>query len=183
VIVPDINAHNDLHTTLGDCNAVVHLAARVHVVCDEETDPIAEFRRVNVEDTLNLAKHADDTNVVRFVYISTIKVNGDSGVFCERDKPALQDAYGQSKMEAENGLMTLARSTSMEIVIIRPPLVSGPGVKGNFASLLHSVRRGIPLPFGAIKNRRSLLALDNLVDFIALCADPRRRKRNIPHCR
>jgi len=173
VIVPDINAQNDLHATLRDCNAVVHLAARVHVSCDEATDPIAEFRRVNVEGTLNLARQAAATNIVRFVYISTIKVNGNSGAFCERDTPAPQDAYGQSKMEAENGLMALARSTSMEIVIIRPPLVYGPGVKGNFASLLYSVRRGIPLPFGAIKNRRSLLALDNLVDFIALFADPR----------
>lgn len=173
VIVSDINAPNDLHATLSGCNAVVHLAARVHVIREAATDPLAEFRRVNVEGTLNLARQAAAANVQRFVYISTIKVNGESGLFCERDTPAPQDAYGQSKMEAENGLMAFAQSSGMEIVIIRPPLVYGPGVKGNFASLLYSVRRGIPLPFGAIKNRRSLLALDNLVDFIALCADQR----------
>ena len=171
VLVPDMSAQADWCAALTGCNAVVHLAARVHVMRDDTADPLAEFRRVNVEGTLNLARQAVAAGVRRFVYISSIKVNGESGIYCERDDPAPQDAYAQSKMEAENGLMALARSTAMEVVIIRPPLVYGPGVKGNFAALVRWVRRGVPLPLGAVENQRSLVALDNLVDFMALCVD------------
>ena len=174
VLIPDMNAQADWRAALVGCNAVVHLAARVHVMFDGVADPVAEFRRVNVKGTLNLARQAVAAGVRRFVFISSIKVNGESGIFCERDDPAPQDAYAQSKMEAENGLMALAGSTGMEVVIIRPPLVYGPEVKGNFASLVRWVRQGIPMPLGAVKNQRSLVALDNLVDFIALCADPKR---------
>jgi len=152
---------------------VVHLAARVHVIHDTEADPLIAFRVVNVEGTLNLARQAAAAGVKRFVFISSVKVNGESTqpgrAFTETDSPDPQDAYGQSKHEAEQGLRQLAASTGMEVVIIRPPLVYGPGVKANFAALMRAVQRGWPLPLGAVHNQRSLVALDNLVDFIVTC--------------
>ncbi|MCB5207096.1 UDP-glucose 4-epimerase family protein [Methylovorus mays] len=162
---------------LRGCDSVVHLAARVHVMRDNANDPLAAFREVNLHGTLNLAHQAAIAGVRRFVYLSSVKVNGDSGAFCENDMPAPKDAYAQSKWEAEQGLIQLSMESDMEIVILRPPLIYGPGVKGNFASMLRWVRHGVPLPLGAIKNRRSLLALDNLVDFIALCVDRERSPR------
>jgi len=154
-------------------DVVVHLAARVHVMKDMSSYPLAEFRKVNVEGTLNLARQAAATGVKRFVFISSVKVNGESTLsgraFTESDAPAPQDAYGQSKHEAEQGLRQLSADTGMEVVIIRPPLVYGPGVKANFAALMRAVQRGWPLPLGAVHNLRSLVALDNLVDFIATC--------------
>ncbi len=152
---------------------VVHLAARVHVMHDTEADPLTAFRAVNVEGTLNLARQAAAAGVKRFVFISSVKVNGESTqpgrAFTEADAPDPQDAYGQSKHEAEQGLRQLATGTGMEVVIIRPPLVYGPGVKANFAALLRAVQRGWPLPLGAVHNQRSLVSLDNLVDFIVTC--------------
>jgi nucleoside-diphosphate-sugar epimerase len=154
-------------------NAVVHLAARVHVMQDTEADPLKAFRAVNVDGTLNLARQASAAGVKRFVFISSVKVNGErtpSGrAFTETDAPNPQDAYGQSKHEAELGLCQLSAETGMEVVIIRPPLVYGPGVKANFAALMRAVQRGWPLPLGAVHNQRSLVALDNLVDFIVTC--------------
>jgi nucleoside-diphosphate-sugar epimerase len=136
-------------------------------------DPLSEFRRVNVHGALHLAKKAASAGVQRFVFISSIKVNGESTLpgqtFTADDKPAPLDDYGVSKMEAEEGLRKLAAETCMEVVIIRPPLVYGPGVKANFAALMRAVQRGWPLPLGAVHNRRSLVALDNLVDFIVTC--------------
>jgi nucleoside-diphosphate-sugar epimerase len=133
-----------------------------------------------VKGTLNLARQAAAYGVKRFVFLSSVKVNGECTLngcaFRAADIPAPEDAYGISKLEAEQGLMDLARETGMEVVIIRPPLVYGPGVKGNFASLVRWVRKGIPLPLGVVHNKRSLVALENLVDFIALCADPERSK-------
>lgn len=130
---------------------------------------------------LALARQAAGTGVHRFVYISSVKVNGErtasNTAFHVGDTPVPEDAYGMSKYEAEQGRMALARDTGMEVVIIRPPLVYGPGVKGNFASLVRGVRKGIPLPLGAVHNKRSLVALENLVDFIAVCADPERSPR------
>jgi len=137
-------------------------------------DPLAVFRAVNVEGTLNLARQAAAAGVRRFVFISSVKVNGESTMlgrsFTADDTPAPEDAYGISKAEAEAGLHAIARKTGMELVIIRPPLVYGPGVKGNFASMLRWVVRGVPLPLAAATgNRRSLVALDNLVSLIATC--------------
>jgi len=152
---------------------VVHLAARVHVMQDNAADPLAAFRAVNVDGTLNLARQAAAAGVKRFVFVSSVKVNGETTLpeqaFTEADTTSPQDAYGVSKHEAEMGLRELGAQTGMEIVIIRPPLVYGPGVKANFASLMRAVQRGWPLPLGAVHNRRSLVALDNLVDFIITC--------------
>jgi len=152
---------------------VVHTAARVHVMADRAADPLAEFRLVNVAATLHLARQAAAAGVKRFVFISSVKVNGESTqprrAFTEAEAPNPQDAYGQSKHEAEQRLRQLSVDTGMEVVIIRPPLVYGPGVKANFAALIRAVRRGWPLPLGAVHNQRSLVALDNLVDFIVTC--------------
>lgn len=154
-------------------SAVVHCAGRAHIMRDTASAPLVEFRRVNVEGTLQLARLAAQAGVKRFVYISSVKVNGErtqpGQAFGADDIAQPEDAYGISKMEAEQGLRTLAEQTGMEWVVIRPPLVYGPGVKANFASLMRWVQRGIPLPLGAVHNRRSLVALDNLVDLIVLC--------------
>ena len=158
---------------LGGINTVVHLAARVHVIHDSSADPLTAFRMVNLSGTMNLARQAAAAGVKRFIFISSVKVNGESTqpgrAFTEADAPNPQDAYGQSKFEAEQGLRQLSADTGMAVVIIRPPLVYGPGVKANFAALMHAVQRGWPLPLGAVHNQRSLVALDNLVDFIVTC--------------
>lgn len=160
-------------SALKGVDAVVHLAARVHVMNDTAIDPLVEFRKVNVHATVLLARQAAVAGVKRFVYVSSAKVNGESTLpghaFTELDLPNPQDAYGQSKCEAETGLRAIAAQTGMEAVIIRPPLVYGPGVKANFAALMRVVQRGWPLPLGAVHNLRSLVALDNLVDFLAIC--------------
>ena len=158
---------------MSDISTVIHLAARVHVMHDTAADPLASFRAVNVEVTLALAAQAAAAGVHRFVFVSSVKVNGEATTaghaFSERDAPAPQDAYALSKWEAEQGLRQIASSTGMEVVIIRPPLVYGPGVKANFAALMRAVQRGWPLPLGAVHNLRSLVGLDNLVDFIITC--------------
>ncbi len=152
--------------------AVVHCAARVHQVRETAADPMAAYREVNTQHTLTLARHAARAGVKRFVFLSSVKVNGE---FTMRGQPfratqsAALDAYGISKWEAERGLLGIAAKTGMEVVIIRPPLVYGPSVKANFLTLMRTLHRGIPLPFGAIHNLRSLVALPNLVDFITLC--------------
>ncbi len=155
-------------------DAVVHLAARVHVMHDTAADPLALFRAVNVDATLELAHQGAACGVKRFVFISSVKVNGEvtqpGRPFTEADAPNPQDAYGLSKFEAEQGLRALAKTTGLEVVIIRPPLVYGPGVKANFDALMRAVQRGWPLPLGAVHNQRSLVALDNLVDFIGVCS-------------
>lgn len=172
--VGDLN-HADLSALLSGGDVLVHAAARAHIMKDEMADPLAEYRRVNVDGTLNLARQAVAAGVKRFVFISSIKVNGEATVnakaFHADDVPAPEDAYGQSKLEAEQGLMKLADETGMEVVIIRPPLVYGPGVKGNFASMIKLVEKGLPLPLGAINNKRSLVGIDNLVDLVIRCID------------
>ena len=155
-------------------NTVVHLAARVHIMRDSAADPLAEFREVNVIGTLNLARQAAAAGVKRFVFLSSIKVNGEhtdiGSPFNAEQTPAPQDAYGISKHEAELGLHVIAAETGMQVVIIRPPLIYGAGVKANFASLLRAVRRGVPLPLGlATHNRRSFVAIDNLLSLIITC--------------
>ena len=173
VIVGAMDGVIDWTAAVCDLNAVIHLAARVHVMGDTAADPLAEFRKVNVMDTLNLAGQAAAAGVKRFIFISSVKVNGEctppGQPFTEADAPYPQDVYGQSKHEAELGLRQIAAASGMEVVIIRPPLVYGPGVKANFAAMMHWLRRGVPLPLGAIHNQRSLVALDNLVDLIVTC--------------
>lgn len=158
---------------LQQADCVVHLAARVHVMHDQDQDPLASYRAVNTGVTLQFAQCAAQAGVRRFVFISSVKVLGESSVagraLRESDSPAPQDPYGQSKWEAEQALLELGRATGMQVVIIRPPLVYGPGVKANFASLIRLVRCGIPVPLAGLDNRRSLVALDNLVDFIDCC--------------
>lgn len=157
-------------SALAGVDVVVHCAARVHVMNDTETDPLAAFRKVNVQGTLNLALQAAEAGVRRFVFVSSIKVNGEGTEpgkpYTARDLPAPGDPYGVSKWEAEEGLRELATRTGMEVVIIRPVLVYGPGVKANFLNMMRWLDKGVPLPFGAIHNARSLVALDNLVDLI-----------------
>lgn len=173
VKVSNIDSATDWSCSLHGVDAVVHLAARVHVMCDTATAPLTEFRRVNVEGTLKLARQAAAAGVRQFVYLSSIKVNGEftrlDQTFTADDIPAPQDPYGISKHEAEVGLRQLARETGLKVVIIRPPLIYGPGVKANFLSMMRWLWCGIPLPLGAIHNKRSLVALDNLVDLIVTC--------------
>jgi nucleoside-diphosphate-sugar epimerase len=173
IVVGSINQSTDWREALAAVDVVVHLAARVHVMADIAKDPLAEFREVNVEGTLNLARQAAMADVRRFVFVSSIKVNGEATQpgrpFTADAAPAPLDAYGISKMEAEQGLRAIAVETGMEVVIVRPPLVYGPGVKANFAAMMRWLHRGVPLPLGAIHNTRSLVALDNLVDLILTC--------------
>lgn len=170
-----INGQTDWSGVLKGKKVIVHTAGRAHIVDDAAVDPLTEFRSVNVTGTLNLARQAVEAGVERFIFISSIKVNGEqtfSGTrFTVLGKPAPEDAYGISKLEAEQSLQTLAEEAGMELVIIRPPLVYGPGVKGNFASMIRLLEKGVPLPLGAIHNQRSLVALDNLVDLIITCID------------
>jgi len=164
-----------LGNKLGSVDVVVHCAARAHIMNDDTQDPLAEYRKVNVDGTLNLARHAAESGVKRFVFVSSIKVNGEQTLpgnpFTEDVAPAPEDPYGISKYEAEQQLQALSAETGMELVIIRPPLVYGPGVKGNFASMIRLMEKGLPLPLGAVGNKRSLVALDNLVDLIVTCVD------------
>lgn len=175
VEVQGLDANTDWSTALTNQQVVIHAAARAHIMKDEVADPLAEYRRVNVGGTLNLARQAADAGVKRFIFISSIKVNGEQTTsghpFTADGTPAPEDAYGISKCESEQGLQQIASSTGMEVVIIRPPLVYGPGVKGNFASMISFVRKGIPIPFGAISNKRSLVGIDNLIDLIVTCID------------
>lgn len=173
IVVGTINAATDWKAALAGCDAVVHLAARVHVMNDKASDPLAKFREVNTEGTLNLARQAVRAGVKRFVFISSIKVNGEGRdvPYRETDAPAPEDAYAISKWEAEQGLQRIAQETGLEIVTLRPPLVYGPGVKANFQRLLHTIARGWPLPLEAIRNKRSLLYLGNFVDAIRICVE------------
>ena len=173
VLVEDLTVNTDWSLALTGVGVIVHTAARVHVMNDVANDPLTEFRRTNVQGTLNLARQAVAAGVRRFVFLSSIKVNGEATElgfpFSAGDMPAPLDPYGVSKMEAELGLREIGTQTGLEIVIIRPPLVYGFGVKANFAALMRVVQRQWVLPLGAVHNKRSLVALDNLVDFIVTC--------------
>lgn len=170
-----LDSETDWSAVLVDVDTVIHSAARVHVMNDTESDPLAAFRKVNVDGTLNLARQAATAGVKRFVFISSIKVNGEGTPkgrpYTADDQPRPSDPYGISKREAEDALRVLASESGLEVVIIRPVLVYGPGVKANFLAMMRWLDRGIPLPFGAIDNRRSLVALDNLADLIVTCVD------------
>ncbi|OWV90296.1 NAD-dependent dehydratase [Rhizobium sp. R635] len=167
----DITEGTDWATALEGVDVIVHLAARVHIMNDRAADPLAEFRRTNTAATLNLAEQAARSGVKRFVFISTIKVNGEENdrPFRHDDTPKPIDPYGISKLECEIGLREIAARTGMEVVVIRPPLVYGPGARGNFALLVSLVRRKLPLPFASLTNRRTLVAVQNLVDLIITC--------------
>lgn len=161
---------------LGNTEVVIHCAARVHIMDDSSSNPLSEFRTINTEGTLNLARQAAQAGVQRFIFLSSIKVNGEStshrSPFTAFDKRSPENAYGISKSEAEEQLLVLGSETGMEIVIIRPPLVYGEGVKANFASLMKLVGKGFPVPFRAINhNKRSLVSVYNLVDLIKICID------------
>ena len=171
-VTGDLEPSTDWSVALAGVSTVVHCAARVHVMADTAVDPMEEFRRINVQGTLNLARQAAAAGVRRFVFVSSIGVNGAATShrpFTSEDQAQPHSPYAQSKYEAELGLQALATKTSMEVVIIRPPLVYGPGAPGNFGSLMRWLRLGVPLPLGAIHNLRSLVALDNLVDLIITC--------------
>lgn len=159
---------------LESADFVVHLAARVHVMHDTEVDTLQSFREVNRDGTMRLARAAAEAGVRRFIYLSTVKVNGERTFerpFREEDSPSPEDPYAISKFEAEEGLLSLAAETGLEVVIIRPPLVYGPGVKANFLSLIRIIESGVPLPLANCRNHRSLVALPNLVDFIVHCLE------------
>ena len=174
VAISSFSSRTDWTVALRDVEQVVHLAARVHIMKDKSSDPTAEFRRVNVDVTANLARQAAESGVKRFVFLSSVKVNGESTdtrrPFAADDVPAPKEPYGISKCEAEQVLRQIAAETGMEVVIIRPPLVYGPGVKANFESMMRWLTRGVPMPLAAVtENRRSYVALDNLVDLIVSC--------------
>jgi UDP-glucose 4-epimerase len=176
VSVSDLAPGTDWRLAVQGVNVVVHTAARVHVMRDTSSDPVLAFRQVNVEGTLALASQAAKAGVRRFIFLSSIKVNGEETKtgkpFTLQDAPNPLDAYGISKLEAEVGLKKISAASGMEIVIIRPPLVYGPGVKANFLSMMTWLYKGMPLPFGAAtRNSRSLVALENLVDLIVTCVE------------
>lgn len=174
VTVGQIDANTDWSKNLHRVDAVIHLAARVHVMSDTATDPLCEFRRVNTAGTERLARCAASAGVKRLIHVSSIKVNGEENShgqkFTAADTPSPQDPYAISKWEAEQALHRVARETGLEVVIVRPPLVYGPGVKGNFAQMLKVVSRGVPLPLASVQNRRSLIYVGNLADALIACA-------------
>lgn len=173
VLVKELGPHADWSDAVRNQDVVVHAAARAHVMKESVNDPLKEYRRVNVDGTLQLARQAAEAGVRRFVFISSIKVNGETSAagrpFTANDIPDPAGPYGVSKMEAEQGLSEVSRETGMEVVVIRPPLVYGRGVKGNFATMAKLVRRGFPLPLGSVRNRRTLVSVENLVDFTLAC--------------
>ena len=173
VLIGNLDANTDWSLALQDIQVVIHLAARVHVMKETSSDALAEFRKVNVEGTLNLARQAVQAGVSRFIYLSSIKVNGeqtsDEMPYTPEDEPNPVDPYGISKQEAEKALRQLALETGLKVVIIRPPLIYGPSVKANVQSMMRIIDKNVPLPLAAINNKRSLVALDNLIDLILTC--------------
>jgi UDP-glucose 4-epimerase len=169
--VGDQDEFTDWTSALEGIRTVVHLAGRAHIKHESVQNTLAAFRRINVHGTLNLARQAASAGVRRLVFVSSVKVNGEAGTYRESDPACPADAYGLTKLEAEIGLREIEASTSLGVVVIRPPLVYGPDVKANFHALVRAIERGIPLPLGDVRNRRSLVARDNLVDFIVTCID------------
>lgn len=169
VAVGDIGEGTDWRAALAGASRVVHLAARAHVLRETAADPIAEYRKINVQGTERLARSAAELGIRRLLFLSSVKVNGErteKRPYAENDVPRPEDAYGVSKWEAEQALARVAAETGLEVVVLRPPLIYGPGVKGNFLRLMNFVARGLPLPLGAIANRRSLIYAGNLADAI-----------------
>ncbi|MES2071518.1 MAG: SDR family oxidoreductase [Pseudomonadota bacterium] len=174
-LLPDINAATDWSACLSGITTVIHCAARVHVMNDTASDPPALFRSVNVDATLNLARQAAAAGARQFIFLSSVKVNGEEtrpgSAFTETSPPQPSDPYGISKHEAEQSLLALAKITGMAVTIIRPPLVYGPGVRANFLSMMQWVKKGWPLPLGSVHNKRSFVYLDNLVSLVVKCMD------------
>jgi len=172
--IADISEKTDWSRTLAGIDTIVHLAARVHIMDDSSSDPLGEYRKANVATTLNLARQAADAGVRRFIFLSSIKVNGEKTnlgeLFTEESIPKPEDPYGVSKLEAEVGIREICNASGMEYVFIRPPLIYGPGVKANYQKLMNLVKRRLPLPLGSVVNKRSMLSLDNLIDFILLAS-------------
>lgn len=170
----DIEKQSNWKELLDSCDAVVHLAARVHVMEESAADPLEAFRKINVEATMNLAQASKEAGVKRFIYVSSVKVNGEETgetPFNATDIPHPQDPYGVSKMEAEMKLLTLHEPGIFEVVIIRPPLIYGPNVKANFEKLFWLVKKDFPIPFGRVLNKRSLVSVFNLSNLIIICLD------------
>jgi nucleoside-diphosphate-sugar epimerase len=172
--IGDMDSRTDWTAALDGVDAIVHLASRAHVMNETVADPSAHLRSVNVDSTLNLASQAIKAGVKRFVFISSIKVNGEATKlgrpFTAEDPPCPQNPYAQSKHDAEQGLFALASGSDFEVTVIRPPLVYGPGVKANFATMMDWVNRGIPLPLGSVNNKRSFVFVGNLADLIIVSA-------------
>ena len=171
LIICDLESADNLdHLTTG-CDAIVHLAGRAHVMSDDPATSESLYVSANVDVTKKLAQSASRTGVKRMILMSSVKVNGESTTidtpFTSHDTPNPQDPYGRSKARAEQALWDVTSTSGLEGVVIRPPLVYGPGVRANFASLIGIVSRGIPLPLGSIQNKRSFVSLDNLVDLIS----------------
>ena len=182
--VGDIGPNTDWTMALDGVTTVIHTAARQHVMRDTQQNVLDLFRQMNVLGSVNLARQAAAAGVRRFVFVSSIKVNGESTepgrAFFADDVPAPEDPYGVTKLETEKALLALAAETGLEVVIVRPPLVYGPKVKGNFASLMRAVKKGIPLPFGAIdSNRRSMVSVDNLVSLLITCSTHPQAKNEV----
>ncbi|WP_166253962.1 UDP-glucose 4-epimerase family protein [Marinobacter salicampi] len=173
VVVRNLDANTDWSAALMKQQIIIHAAARAHVTKNEVAEALSEYRKVNVDGMVNLARQAAEAGAQRFIFISTIGVNGNINArpFTESDQPRPAELYAQSKWEAEQGLWKVQKDTGIKIVIIRPPLVYGPGAPGNFGALIRWVEKGFPLPLGAVHNKRSLVALDNLVDLITTCID------------
>ena len=172
VTVKPLGADTTWSHAMAGVDTIIHLAARVHIMDDPSTDPLAEFRKVNVAGTARLAGEAAKTGVKRFVFISSIKVNGEeSSIPYTTDSPSLpSDPYGISKWEAEQALRTIEADTGLEVVVVRPTLVYGPGVKANFLNMMKIITKGIPLPLASVANKRSLIYVGNLVDALTTCA-------------
>ena len=174
ISVGQIDANTDWSAALRDVDCVIHLAGRAHVLDDSESDALNAYRTINADGTRALADAAARAGVRRFIFISSIKVNGESTTdkpFLPDDEPLPSDPYGISKLEAEQSLWTISQRTGMEICVIRPPLVYGPRVRGNFQRLVKLIETGLPLPFGAVRNRRSFVSIYNLCDLIIRCID------------
>jgi nucleoside-diphosphate-sugar epimerase len=173
--IGEIDSNTNWKDALDGVSCVVHCAARAHIMEKKQTDSLNVYRRINVDGTRNLAKQAALRGIKRFIFLSSIKVNGEETIASESfkydDIPQPKDAYGISKLEAEQALLEISKQTGLEVVIIRPPLVYGEGVKGNFLRLLDIVYKQIPLPFAKINNLRSFIALDNLIDLIICCIE------------
>lgn len=174
---------SDWSDVLKEVDVIVHCAARVHIMNERSNNPLEAFRKVNVDGTLRLAKQSAVLGVKRFIFLSSLKVNGEKteigNPFTADDAPNPLDPYGISKFEAEEALLKISRESKLEIVIIRPPLVYGPDVKANFLSILRWLDKSIPLPFGRINNKRSFVAIDNLVDLINVCCNHKAAKNQI----
>jgi len=180
--INEIDGNTDWFQALTAVSCIIHCAAKTHMMNNDKQNSLSSFRKINVKGTLNLAKQASACGVKRFIFLSSIKVNGErtekSSIFRHNDIPKPEDSYGKSKWEAEKGLWEISKQTGLEVVIIRAPLVYGPGVKGNLERLIKIIKSRIPLPFSLIKNQRSLVGIDNLVDLIVRCIDDHKASGN-----